>query len=234
MAVWMVRRRAGNGPPPGRTARVVAAGAALGAAALAATARAAAQTPPSDSAFVLATSDPARTPSPFVGNGHIGVTVPPLGIGAAPSLVAGLYEHGPLDVPRIAAAPAWNAIAVFDGAQWLDTTAVTSGAIQSYRQTIDMRTGVARTTYDWVDGSRRTSVRVETFLSRADPHLAVVQLALVPHSAGPIRVQVALAEWPPPNRLPLDTLTHAERGWGAAQLWYPGHSMIRARTATLS
>ena len=234
MAGWLVRRRAGTGPSPGRTARAVAAGAALASAALAAAARAAAQTPAADSAFVLATSDPARTPSPFLGNGHVGVTVPPLGIGASTSLVAGLYEHGPLDVPRIAAAPAWNAVTVFDGAHWLDSTALSTGAIRSYRQTIDMRTGVARTAYDWVDGSRRTSVRVETFISRADPHLAVVQLSLVPHLAGPIRVRVALASWPPPNRLPLDTLTRPKPGWGAAELWYPGHSVVRARTARLS
>ena len=233
MAAWLVRRRAGNGPPPGRTARAVAAGAALGTVALAAAAPAAAQAA-TDSAFVLATTNPARTPSPFIGNGHVGVTVPPLGIGASTSLVAGLYEHGHLDVPRIAAAPAWNAIAVFDGAQWLDSTALASRAIQSYRQTIDMRTGVARTTYDWIDGSRHTSVRVETFLSRADPHLAVVRLALVPHTAGPMRVRVALATWPPPNRLPLDTLRRAERSWGPAELWYPGHSIVHARTAKLS
>src|SRR6185312_4546611 len=191
MAGWLVRRRAGTGPSPGRTARAVAAGAALASAALAAAARAAAQTPAADSAFVLATSDPARTPSPFLGNGHVGVTVPPLGIGASTSLVAGLYEHGPLDVPRIAAAPAWNAVTVFDGAHWLDSTALSTGAIRSYRQTIDMRTGVARTAYDWVDGSRRTSVRV-------------------------------------------DTLTRPKPGWGAAELWYPGHSVVRARTARLS
>jgi trehalose/maltose hydrolase-like predicted phosphorylase len=231
---WLVRRRAGNGPSPGRLARAGAAGVALGLAALVATPRAAAQDPAADPAFVLATADPARTPSPFIGNGHFGVTVPPLGVGASPSLVAGLYEHGPLDVPRIAAAPAWNAIAVFDGEQWLDSTALASGSIQSYRQSIDMRTATARTEYDWVDGSRRTSVRVETFVSRADPHLAVVQLALVPHTAGPLRVRVALAKWPPPTRLPLDTLTRTERSWGPAELWYPGHSIIHARTAKRS
>ncbi len=231
----MVRRRAGNGPPPGRLARRMAAGVVLGLAAPAIASRAAAaQAPADDSAFILTATDPTRAPSPFIGNGHVGVTIPPLGIGASPSLVAGLYEHGPLDVPRIAAAPAWNAIAVFDGDQWLDSTALANGSIQSYRQSIDMRTGIARTAYEWVDGSRRTLVRVETFISRADPHLAVVQLALVPHTAGPIRVRVALAKWPPPKRLPLDTLTRAERSWGPAELWYPGHSIIHARTATRS
>lgn len=224
----------GNGPTDSCTTRVVTAGVALGLAALAATPAAAAQYPAADSAFMLGTADPARAPSPFIGNGHVGATIPPLGIGAAPSLVAGLYEHAPLDVPRIAAAPAWNAITVFDGSRWLDSTALDDGSIQSYRQRIDMRTGVAHTAYDWVDGPRRTSVRMDTFISRADPHLAAVRLALVPHTAGPMHVRVALATWPPPNRLPLDTLTRTERSWGPAELWYPGHSIIHARTATLS
>ena len=43
--------------------------------------------------------------------------------------MAGLYEHGPGDVPRIAALPAWNAIAVFDGERWLDSTAA-AGAVR--------------------------------------------------------------------------------------------------------
>ena len=68
-----------------------------------------------DSAFLLTTDDPARSPSPFIGNGRVGVVIPPLGIGAAPSLAGGTYEHGPGDVPRIAAMPDWTGIRVFDG-----------------------------------------------------------------------------------------------------------------------
>ncbi len=56
---------------------------------------------PPDSTFHLATNDPARSPSPFIGNGRIGVVIPALGIGASNSFVAGLYEHAPSDVPRI-------------------------------------------------------------------------------------------------------------------------------------
>ena len=196
-----------------------------------------AQTTPADAArdstFLLATTDPSRAPSPFIGNGRFGVVVPPLGIGASRSLVAGLFEHGPGDVPRIAAAPAWNAIAVFDGARWLGMDTVAHGALDSYRQDIDMRTGTARTAYDWVDGRRRTSVRVETFISRADPHLAVIRLALVPHSAGPMRVRFALAGWRPPHRLALATLTKPQPEWGPAELWYAGHMAVRTRAAAL-
>ncbi len=59
-----------------------------------------------DSSFFLQTTDFRRSPSPFIGNGRLGVVIPELGIGAAPSYKAGLYEHGPGDVPRIVAIPA--------------------------------------------------------------------------------------------------------------------------------
>ena len=87
-----------------------------------------------DSTFLLTTDDPARSPSPFIGNGRVGVVIPPLGIGAEPSLAAGLYEHGPGDVPRIAAMPDWTGIRVFDGERWLDAAPPAHGSIQNYRQ----------------------------------------------------------------------------------------------------
>jgi trehalose/maltose hydrolase-like predicted phosphorylase len=189
--------------------------------------------PQADSTFLLATGDPARTPSPFIGNGRIGLVIPALGVGAEPSLAAGLYEHGPSDVPRIAAVPSWNGIGIFDGNRWLDAEPTADSSIQAYRQTIDMRTGTARTSYDWVNGSRRTQIRVETFISRAAPGVAAIRIELGPHQAGRMRVRFALAGRPPPRRLPLATLKRTEPGWGPAELWYPGHMVIRSRRATV-
>ena len=186
-----------------------------------------------DSAFVLSTADPARTPSPFIGNGHLGLVVPPLGIGGSLSLLAGLYERGPGDIPRIAAVPAWNAIDVFDGERWLGGKPPADGSVAGYRQAIDMRTGTAVTSYDRVDGRRRTSVRVETFVSRADPHLAAIRLDLTPRARGRMRVRFALAAWPPPHRLPLATLERTQPDWGPAEVWYPGHVVVRTRSAAL-
>ena len=44
-----------------------------------------------DSAFLLATDDPARSPSPFIGNGRVGVVIPPLGIVGAALALVGSY-----------------------------------------------------------------------------------------------------------------------------------------------
>src|SRR6266850_3043750 len=89
--------------------------------ALAAAALKAQQTGPAarDSTFELSTDNPRRSPSPFIGNGHLGVVIPPLGIGASTSIMAGMYEEAPGDVPRIVAVPTWTAIEVFNGERWL-------------------------------------------------------------------------------------------------------------------
>src|SRR5918996_2829061 len=185
-----------------------------------------------DSTFLLITDDPTRAPSPFIGNGRVGVVVPALGVGASNSFIAGLYENAPSDVPRIAAAPVWNAIGIFDGDRWLDTSAVAAGAIRDYGQVLDMRTGTARTGYDWVNGSRRTTVAVETFVSRADSHIAAIRLNLTPRFSGRMRVRFAIAGRPPPRRLPLATLPRADPKWRPPDIWYPGHMVVRSRSAT--
>ena len=182
-----------------------------------------------DSTFLLETNDPRRSPSPFIGNGRLGVVIPPLGIGASPSYKAGLYEHGPNDVPRIVAMPAWNAIDVFDGQGWITPKPGPDGSVLAYRQMLDMRTGTARTRYDWANGGRRTSLRTETFVSRADPHLAAIKLDLTPQQAGRLRVRFALTGWPPPRRLALARIARADPAWKPADVWYPGQMQVRSR-----
>ena len=103
-----------------------------------------------DSTFVLATADPAyRTPA-FIGNGAFSLVSSPLGTTRALSFAAGVYDHTPDDVPRIAALPAWNEIDVSDGDGWLNDVAPDTTVLQAYRQTLDMYDGTLRTTYDWV------------------------------------------------------------------------------------
>jgi trehalose/maltose hydrolase-like predicted phosphorylase len=182
-----------------------------------------------DSTFLLTTGNPHRSPSPFVGNGRLGVVIPPLGIGASASYRAGLYEHAEGDVPRIVVIPAWNAIGVFDGNRWIETRPAADSAVRSYRQLVDMRTGTARTSYAWVNGSRSTSVRIETFVSRADPSLTAVRLELTPQHAGRMGVRFALIGWPAPRRLALARLERSDPAWKPAHVWYPGHMVVRSR-----
>jgi trehalose/maltose hydrolase-like predicted phosphorylase len=182
-----------------------------------------------DSSFLLITGDVQRSPSPFVGNGRVGVGIPALGIGASSTFMAGLYEHGPGDVPRIVAIPAWNAIDVFDGERWLAAGPASDFSVMKYRQVLDMRTGTARTSYEWINGRRNTTVQVETFVSRAQPHLTALRLDLTPRHEGRMRVRFAIVGLPPPHRLPLGTLEQAPPDWKPADIWYPGHMIVRDR-----
>lgn len=182
-----------------------------------------------DSTFLLTTDDPRRAPSPYVGNGHLGILIPALGLGTSLTFKAGLYEHGPGDVPRIAAIPAWNAVDVFNGERWLGAE-TEKASVTRYRQTVDMRSGTARTSYDWAPGGKAITVRIETFASRAAPHLASVRVDLIPQYAGPVRVRFALAGRAPPRRLPLGTLEKARPDWKPDDIWYPGHMVVRGRS----
>ena len=188
--------------------------------------------PTRDSTFELSTDNPHRSPSPFIGNGHLGVVIPALGIGASPSIMAGMYEEAPGDVPRIVAVPAWNAIEVFNGERWLEAKAEGDSTITAYRQVLDMRKGTVRTSYHWADGSKVMSVRVETFISRAGPGISAIRLSLAPQYHSRLRVRFAIVGWPAPRRLPLATLEKAEPGWKPSDIWYPGHMLVRSRAAT--
>ncbi len=132
-------------------------------------------------------------------------------------------------MPRIVAVPAWNAVSVFDGQDWVETRPAPDSSVRAYRQAVDMRTGTAHTSYQWDNRGRRTSLRVETFVSRAAPHLTAIRLDITPQQAGRMRVRFGLIGWPPPHRLALATLPRAEPSWKPADIWYPGHMVVRSR-----
>ena len=124
--------------------------------------------PAQDSTFLLTTTNPTyRTPA-FLGNGAFSLVGAPLGTTPALSFAAGVYDHAPDDVPRIAALPAWNEIDVSDGDGWLNETRPDTSALEGYRQTLDLYDGTLSTSYEWVHGAKRTAVEVTAFVSRAD------------------------------------------------------------------
>lgn len=187
-----------------------------------------------DPSFTLSTPAPDRSPSPFIGNGRLGGTIPALAISAAPFFLAGLYENATGDVPRIAELPAWNTVDVFDGIRWLSSQSPSPTNIRNYRQTLDMRAGTVRTTYEWVDGDRRTSIAVDALISRADPRVAAIRFTAVPHFTGRVRVAVALAQRTPPRRLPLGTATRFDPSWKPSDVWYPGFVDVASTSASLA
>ncbi len=181
-----------------------------------------------DSTFLLTTTDPTyRTPA-FLGNGAFSLVGAPLGTTPSLSFAAGVYDHAATDVPRIAALPAWNELDVSDGDGWLNDTPPDTSALQGYRQILDLYDGTLSTSYEWVHGAKRTAVEVTMFVSRAEAHLAVIRLRLVPQYAGRVTLRFPLREWPPPGRLALARLERSEPQWTLDSVWYPGHLVATA------
>jgi protein-glucosylgalactosylhydroxylysine glucosidase len=177
-----------------------------------------------DSSYVLSSSDPSNPWPTQIGNGRLSLNTSSKGTGATYSYMAGIFEHAPRDVPRMASLPAWNEIDVSNGHVWLNSTNVAVNSLQMYKQSLDMRTGSMRTTYDWVDGERRTSIDATEFVSQADQHLGVIRLTIVPHFNGRVSVAFPLRAWSPPPRLALGEIKQYKPEWNVVRdLWYPGH-----------
>jgi trehalose/maltose hydrolase-like predicted phosphorylase len=173
-----------------------------------------------DSTFILETQSWSPYTPTYLGSGLIGLSSSQLGTGPAESFMAGIYDHGAGDIPRLALLPAWNVADVFNGANWLNRTT----SVRAYRQTLDMYDGTLRTRYDWVDGNRVIGVVVTTFVSRSDPTSGAVRVEITPRFSGTLKLSLPLTAWPEPKRYPLEKLEKLE---GEAQnqqaIWYPGH-----------
>src|SRR5258705_3904794 len=178
-----------------------------------------------DPTFLLEARDLTPYTRTYLGNGLIGQSSSQLGTQSAECFMAGVYDHAPGDVERLARLPEWNEVDVWNGRVWLNSASPGPQSIRSYRQTLNMYDGTLRTQYEWVDGDRAITIDVETFVSRQDAALGVVQVQITPHFAGAVKVRLPLRAPPPPKRYPLEKLEKLEGEAARNQwaLWYPGY-----------
>ncbi len=177
-----------------------------------------------DSSFIFEAASPQPYAPAYLGNGVLGLDTTPLATSAAGMYLAGVYDHTKDDVPRIARAPAWNEIDVFNGSHWLNAT-TSFGGIGDYRQMLDMYNGVLRTSYVWTDGDKRMRIEAEEFVSRDDAALAATRVTIKPEFSGSITVRLPLRNWPAPHRYAYERMRtpppEAEKDHWV--IWYPGH-----------
>ncbi|MGW8381069.1 glycosyl hydrolase family 65 protein [Streptomyces sp. ODS28] len=148
---------------------------------------------------------------PFVGNGYLGQRVAAAGAGYSASgektgfplytprydgsFAAGLYGHDKKtakDRAAIAALPNWTGLNVAAGSGSSAETFSSStpkGRVSDYKQSLDMREGIVRTSLTWTasDG-RKTDLRYEVFTDRAHQHAGAVRVSVTPHWSGSARV----------------------------------------------
>ena len=134
----------------------------------------------------------------YLANGFFSAQSSLRGTDATLAQMVGLMDYTPGDVSRPAAIPSWTEIDYFDGAAWLNQTAVTPAVLHHYRQTLDMHDGVLTTQYMWQDGGRASRIALSTFVSEADARLGVTTLSVTPEFAGRVRLRFTLRPWPAP------------------------------------
>ncbi len=181
---------------------------------IASTASTSAQT---DSTWSLSTTrfDNSFEREPVVGNGYIGLRVPAAGMG----YLGGLGKVGwPLGTERIASAiaagvyskvadgtfykeekqaiallPNWSMLTFGDASGSYSPATASAANVSEYRQELDLRTGVVRTSGVWTspNGNKtRFTYRVGT--DRARKHIAVVVLDVTPMWSGKAMVRSIL------------------------------------------
>lgn len=140
---------------------------------------------------------------PFVGNGYLGLRVPPRGMGYGATkeatgwplytdaydgaFVAGLYGHTPgvADDREVAAAiPNWSTLNIRVGDETYSPTA-SSKQITNFAQTLYLRCGLVRTTLTWTtqDG-KSTDLVYEVLTDRSNQHVGAVRLTVLPRWSG--------------------------------------------------
>ncbi|WP_433714350.1 discoidin domain-containing protein [Nocardia sp. CA-084685] len=151
--------------------------------------------------------DAAYDRHPFVGNGYLGLRVPPRGMGYAGTdqlsgwplytprfdgaFVAGLYGHAPTvaaDREVAAAIPNWSGLTVGVGDEKY-SGATPSAQITNLAQTVHQRCGLVRTSLTWTTRDGKTTDLVyEVLTDRVDQHVGAVRLTMVPHWSGQVTV----------------------------------------------
>jgi trehalose/maltose hydrolase-like predicted phosphorylase len=147
--------------------------------------------------------DPAFYRHATVGNGYLGLRVPPAGMGYVSTgeatgwplftprydgaIVAGLYAEDP-DLAggrqAIAAIPNWSTLTVGAGGETFTPTTAAS-RITNYRQTLYLRCGLLRTSLTWTTSSgRATDLVYDVLADQASAHVGAVRMTMTPHWNG--------------------------------------------------
>src|SRR5258705_9676576 len=131
-----------------------------------------------DSTFLVEARDLTPYTRTYLGNGLIGQSSSQLGTQPAECFMAGVYDHAPGDVERLARLPEWNEVDVWNGRVWLNGASPGAESIRSYRQTLTMYGGTLRRRHEWLDGDLAMTIEAEPFVSSRISTLGVLQVQI--------------------------------------------------------
>lgn len=140
---------------------------------------------------------------PYIGNGRLGAMLPATGEGYqgdlgptgwplytqryTGSLLAGYYARSGR-TEHIAALPTWSTLILdVDGHHW--EPGVPPEQVTGWRQQLDLRHALVSTSATWTPvPGKATTLRYDVFIDRANQHVAVVQLSVMPHWSGQLAI----------------------------------------------
>lgn len=116
------------------------------------------------------------------------------------------YTQG--DISRPAAIPGWSEVDYNPGTGWMNSTRLDPEIFSGYSQTLNMHDGTLTTNYRFTYVKNPTDVKVVTFVSQADPHLAATQISITPQFDGKVQLKFPFRLWSGHQpRFPIDSMT---------------------------
>jgi len=200
----------------------------------------------SDPSFQLtASSDHFGSYFPsYLANGYFSTMTSPRGTEPARAYMVAFMDYDKRDISRPAAIPGWNEIDYNPGGGWINATRLDQKIFADYAQTLDMYDGTLTTRYRFDYANKSTDVKVTTFVSQADNHLAATQFSITPHFDGSVELTFPIRLWSEYQpRLPIGSMTGDQMIAAViasgqnldnkpiptpdrAAVWYPGYTEV--------
>jgi protein-glucosylgalactosylhydroxylysine glucosidase len=199
-----------------------------------------------DPSFLLtASSDHFGSYFPsYLANGYFSTMTSPRGTEPSRAYMVAFMDYSKSDISRPAAIPGWSEIDYNPGGGWINSTRLDKKIFADYAQTLDMHDGTLTTRYRFDYANKSTDVKVVTFVSQADHHLAATQFTITPHFDGSVELTFPIRLWSEYQpRFPIGSMTGDQMIAGViasgqnldnkpiptpdrAAVWYPGYTQV--------
>ncbi|TAM98704.1 MAG: glycoside hydrolase family 65 protein [Rhodanobacteraceae bacterium] len=131
----------------------------------------------------------------YLANGYFSTMTSVRGTEPDRAYMVAFMDYTRDDISRPAAIPGWSEIDYNPGTGWMNATRLDPGIFAGYSQTLDMQDGTLTTRYRFTYVKNPTDVKVETFVSQADPHLAATRISITPQFDGKVQLRFPFRLW---------------------------------------
>ncbi|MDE2054005.1 MAG: glycoside hydrolase family 65 protein [Xanthomonadaceae bacterium] len=180
----------------------------------------------------------------YLANGYFSTMTSVRGTEPDRAYMVAFMDYTKGDISRPAAIPGWSEIDYNPGTGWMNSTRLDPEIFSGYSQTLNMHDGTLTTHYRFAYVKNPTDVKVVTFVSQADPHLAATRISITPQFDGKVQLKFPFRLWTGHQpRFPIDSMTGDEMidaviasGQNLndkpvptpdrAPVWYPGTTLV--------